>query len=69
MELIRGSASDRRFEGFVAEASDTLYRTGFLMTGDAGDAEDLSRRPSCGQPGGGIGCSRWIIRSPTHAAS
>ena len=41
MELIRGSASDRRFEGFVAEASDTLYRTGFLMTGDAGDAEDL----------------------------
>ena len=41
MELIRGSASDRRFEDFVAEASDTLYRTGFLMTGDAGDAKDL----------------------------
>ena len=41
MELIRGSASDRRFGAFVAEVSDTLFRTGFLMTGDAGDAEDL----------------------------
>jgi RNA polymerase sigma-70 factor (sigma-E family) len=41
MKLVRDSASDRRFEAFVAEASDTLFRTGFLMTGDAGYAEDL----------------------------
>ena len=41
MELVRDTASDRQFEGFVAEASDTLFRTGYLMTGDVGDAEDL----------------------------
>ena len=41
MELVRDAASDRQFEGFVAEASDTLFRTGYLMTGDAEDAEDL----------------------------
>ena len=41
MELVRDAASDRQFEGFVAEASDTLFRTGHLMTGDAGEAEDL----------------------------
>ena len=41
MELVRDSASDRQFEVFVAETSDTLFRTGFLMTGDGGDAEDL----------------------------
>jgi len=37
MELVRDTASDRQFEGFVAEASDTLFRTGYLMTGDVGD--------------------------------
>jgi RNA polymerase sigma-70 factor (sigma-E family) len=30
-----------QFEGFAAEASDALLRTGYLMTGDARDAEDL----------------------------
>ena len=41
MQLVRDATSDRQFEGFVAEASDTLFRTGYLMTGDARDAEDL----------------------------
>jgi RNA polymerase sigma-70 factor (sigma-E family) len=41
MELVRDLASDRQFDGFVAEVSDTLFRTGYLMTGDAGEAEDL----------------------------
>jgi RNA polymerase sigma-70 factor (sigma-E family) len=41
MQLVRDAASDRQFEGFVAEASDALFRTGYLMTGDARDAEDL----------------------------
>src|SRR5215467_11901829 len=41
MELVRDSASDRQFEVFVAETSDTLFRTGYLMTGDVRDAEDL----------------------------
>lgn len=41
MELVRGAASNRQFEGFIAEASDPLFRTGYLMTGDVRDAEDL----------------------------
>src|ERR1700733_2949822 len=41
MQLVRDAASDRQFEGFVAEASDTLFHTGYLMTGDVKDAEDL----------------------------
>ena len=41
MEWVRGAASKRQFEGFAAEASDTLFRTGYLMTGDLKDAEDL----------------------------
>ena len=32
MELVRDTASDRQFEGFVAEASDTLFRTGYLRS-------------------------------------
>jgi len=35
------AAAKRQFEGFAAEASDTLLRTGYLMTGSARDAEDL----------------------------
>jgi RNA polymerase sigma-70 factor (sigma-E family) len=35
------AAAKRQFEGFAAETSDTLLRTGYLMTGDARDAEDL----------------------------
>ena len=41
MRLVTGGASKRRFEGFVAEASETLFRTGCLMTGDVKEAEDL----------------------------
>ena len=41
MEWARDGASKRQFEGLVAEASDALFRTGYLMTGDVRDAEDL----------------------------
>lgn len=41
MEWVRNKAADREFERFAAEASDPLLRTGFLMTGNAKDAEDL----------------------------
>jgi len=41
MEWARDAAAKRQFEGFAAEASDTLLRTGYLMTGDAREAEDL----------------------------
>ena len=34
-------AASRQFEGFAAGASDSLLRTGYLMTGDVRDAEDL----------------------------
>jgi RNA polymerase sigma-70 factor (sigma-E family) len=41
MEWVRNRAASREFERFAAEASDSLLRTGFLMTGNAKDAEDL----------------------------
>lgn len=41
MEWAREAAAKRQFEGFAAAASDNLLRTGYLMTGDARDAEDL----------------------------
>ena len=41
MEWVRNRAASREFERFAAEASDPLLRTGFLMTGNAKDAEDL----------------------------
>lgn len=41
MELVRNKAASREFERFTAGASDSLLRTGFLMTGNARDAEDL----------------------------
>jgi len=41
MQWVRGGASKRRFEALVAGTTDALFRTGYLMTGDAGDAEDL----------------------------
>ena len=41
MEWVSDAASKRQFEGFAAEASDTLFRTGYLMTGNLKDAEDL----------------------------
>jgi RNA polymerase sigma-70 factor (sigma-E family) len=41
VDWVRDGASKRQFEGFVAETSDSLLRTGYLMTGDVRDAEDL----------------------------
>jgi RNA polymerase sigma-70 factor (sigma-E family) len=41
MEWIRDAAANRQFECFIADASDALFRTGHLMTGNAADAEDL----------------------------
>ena len=41
MDWVRDAASKRQFESFVAEASDPLLRAGYLMTGNAADAEDL----------------------------
>jgi RNA polymerase sigma-70 factor (sigma-E family) len=41
MEWAREASAKRQFEGFAAEASDTLLRTAYLMTGDAKEAEDL----------------------------
>src|SRR6202046_5380478 len=41
MEWIRNRAAGREFERFTAESSYPLLHTGFLMTGNAKDAEDL----------------------------
>jgi RNA polymerase sigma-70 factor (sigma-E family) len=41
MKLVRGELRKREFEAFIADAADALFRTGCLMTGDAGAAEDL----------------------------
>jgi RNA polymerase sigma-70 factor (sigma-E family) len=41
MEWIRNRGASREFERFAAEASDSLLYTGFQMTDNAKDAEDL----------------------------
>jgi RNA polymerase sigma-70 factor (sigma-E family) len=41
MEWIRDRASRHQFDAFVAAATGDLFRTGYLMTGDQKDAEDL----------------------------
>jgi RNA polymerase sigma-70 factor (sigma-E family) len=41
MDWVRDRAWEREFDGFAAGSWDPLFRTGYLMTGDAGDAEDL----------------------------
>jgi DNA-directed RNA polymerase specialized sigma24 family protein len=41
MDWVRHGVSKREFDCFVAEAWERLLRTGYLMTGDARDAEDL----------------------------
>ena len=41
MDWARNAAAKHDFERFAAEVSDPLLRTGFFMTGDARDAEDL----------------------------
>lgn len=41
MDWIRHRAWEREFDGFAVGAWEPLLRTGYLMTGDARDAEDL----------------------------
>lgn len=41
MEWIRQREFERQFEQFVAGATDPLFRTGFLMTWDTAETEDL----------------------------
>jgi RNA polymerase sigma-70 factor (sigma-E family) len=41
MDWVRHGASKREFDCFAARAWDPLLRTGYLMTGDVKDAEDL----------------------------
>jgi RNA polymerase sigma-70 factor (sigma-E family) len=41
MDWVRHQAAKQEFDRFAAQAWDPLLRTGFLMTGDARDAEDL----------------------------
>jgi RNA polymerase sigma-70 factor (sigma-E family) len=41
MDWIRHRAWEHEFDGFAADAWEPLLRTGYLMTGDAKDAEDL----------------------------
>jgi RNA polymerase sigma-70 factor (sigma-E family) len=43
IEWARNTTANREFERFAAEVSDPLLRTGFLMTGNAKDAEDLAQ--------------------------
>src|ERR1700734_592426 len=43
MEWVWNRAASREFERFAAGASDALLHTGFLMTGNAKDAEDLAQ--------------------------
>jgi RNA polymerase sigma-70 factor (sigma-E family) len=41
MDWVRDTAAKHQFERFAAEVLDPLLRTGYLMTGDAREAEDL----------------------------
>jgi RNA polymerase sigma-70 factor (sigma-E family) len=41
MDWLKGGAAQRQFERFVAEATDSLLRTGYLMTWDLSETEDL----------------------------
>ncbi len=41
MDGVSDKAAKRKFESFAAGSWDSLLRTGYLMTGDAADAEDL----------------------------
>jgi DNA-directed RNA polymerase specialized sigma24 family protein len=41
MDWLTGGAAQRQFERFVAEVSDGLVRTGYLMTWDLPETEDL----------------------------
>jgi RNA polymerase sigma-70 factor (sigma-E family) len=64
MELLWNKAARREFEHFTAEAADSLLRTGFLMTGNAKDAEDLVQETLLKV------ASRWKrVRSMDHPAA
>lgn len=41
MDWTKHGAARRQFDAFVAEATDGLFRTAYLMTGHAADSEDL----------------------------
>jgi RNA polymerase sigma-70 factor (sigma-E family) len=41
MEWLRSAASERQFEAFVSATTDDLVRTGYLMTWDTRETEDL----------------------------
>ncbi|MGH3402281.1 MAG: SigE family RNA polymerase sigma factor [Streptosporangiaceae bacterium] len=43
MDWVGNATVKREFDGFTAEVSGLLLRTGYLMTGDAKDAEDLAQ--------------------------
>jgi DNA-directed RNA polymerase specialized sigma24 family protein len=69
MDWARDAAAKRQFENFAAGASETLLRTGYLVTGDAGEAEDLVQETFLRSPGVGARCGRWITRAPMPAGS
>jgi DNA-directed RNA polymerase specialized sigma24 family protein len=69
MEWASVAAAKRQFEAFAAEVSDTLLRTGYLMTGDARDAEDLVQETFLRVARCGTKYGRWIIRRPMLAGS
>lgn len=43
MDWVGNATVKHEFDRFTAEVSDQLLRTGYLMTGDAKDAEDLAQ--------------------------
>jgi RNA polymerase sigma-70 factor (sigma-E family) len=64
MDWVRHGASKREFDCFAARAWDPLLRTGYLMTGDAGDAEDLVQETLLKV------ARRWIrVRAMDHPAA
>jgi len=62
MDWGRHTALEREFDCFAAEVSDPLLRTGYLMTGDASDAEDLVQETLLRV------ARRWKQPSPRDAA-
>lgn len=64
MDWVRNVAVKHEFDCFTAEVSDLLLRTGYLMTGDAKDAEDLAQETLLRVAG------RWKrVRSMDHPAA
>jgi RNA polymerase sigma-70 factor (sigma-E family) len=64
MDWVRHRAPKREFDCFAAEVWDPLLRTGYLMTGDAGEAEDLVQETLLRM------ARRWSrVRSMDHPAA